>query len=249
MSEDEQLCDNGRQRRRQAMLDVQRRYYASRRPQRMLSGETPYIQRHFDQLWQAGNLQAGERICEWGAGLGRFSRKLAAAGLLVDAIELSPTQSVECATALQSWPQARVHTGDIAEVLRASDERFAAMLGFFLLHHLVELDECFAAAFERLRDGGRMVFCEPNPAHPLYPVQISLTPGMNWHAERGIYRLWPGQIRAAAHRAGFSRVEIGYYGALPRQPYNWLARFGRERALEPLVPHRVKPFQTITAWR
>ena len=123
------------------------------------------------------------------------------------------------------------------------------MVGFFVLHHLPELESYFIAAHRALRPGGRMVFVEPNPYHPLFPVQIALTPGMRWQAERGIYRLTPSRLRRAAGAAGFSSLCIDRYGALPRALYNRFARWGAERALEHLVPRWLRPFQVIVAQR
>ncbi|UHQ19533.1 class I SAM-dependent methyltransferase [Lysobacter sp. KIS68-7] len=229
--------------------DFQIAYFATRRPIRMLAMDTPYVRRHHAELTRAAGLVAGESICEWGSGLGRFSRLLLADGLKVDAIELSPQQSAEARAALADERELTVHCGDIAEVLDAGTHRFDAIVGYFMLHHLPELERYFRSAYAALRPGGRMVFVEPNPYHALFAVQIALTPGMKWKAERGIWRLTPGGLRRAAEQAGFESVEIGRYGSLPRAPYNWLARGGRERTLEPLVPNVVKPFQTIVVRR
>jgi len=230
-------------------LERQIEYFARRRPVRMLALDTPYIHRHFDEVMGNGRLQAGESVCEWGAGLGRFSRLLLDAGMSVSAIELSPQLADEARQALAARDGLAIRCGDIAQVLEEEHATFDAMTGFFVLHHLPELERYFRAAHARLREGGRMVFVEPNPFHPLFPVQITLTPGMRWSAERGIYRLTAGAIRRAAHAAGFSRVEIRRYGALPRAPYNWLGRWRAERAIERVVPTLVKPFQSIVAWR
>jgi cyclopropane fatty-acyl-phospholipid synthase-like methyltransferase len=226
--------------------ELQVAYFATRRPIRMLAMDTPYIRRHHAEVMRASGLQPGERVCEWGSGLGRFSRLLLEDGLKVDAIELSPHQSAEAREALAGHADdLSVHCGDVADVLETMAEPFDAMVGYFMLHHLPELERYFRLARPALRAGGRMVFVEPNPYHPLYPVQIACTPGMRWAAERGIYQLTPKQLRHAATQAGFQDVSIGYYGSIPRAPYNWLARIGRERMLEPLLPGRIKPFQTI----
>lgn len=230
-------------------LERQIAYFAQRRPVRMLALDTPYIHRHFDEVMAVGGLRGGESVCEWGAGLGRFSRLLLDAGIAVSAIELSPQQSEETRQALGQRDGLSIRCGDIAETLERDGGAFDAMAGFFVLHHLPELPRYFRAAHAALRPGGRMVFVEPNPYHPLFPVQITLTPGMRWSAERGIYRLTPSALRKAALDAGFSRVEIRHYGGLPRAPYNALARWKLERTIERVVPDKVKPFQSIVAWR
>jgi SAM-dependent methyltransferase len=231
-------------------LELQRGYFASRRPIRMLALDTPYVRRHHAEAMAAAALQPGAAVCEWGSGLGRFSRLLLQDGLKVDAIELSPQQSAEARAALAGHDGLAVHCGDVADVLeRMPEGGHDAMLGYFMLHHLPELERYFRSAHRALRPGGRMVFVEPNPYHPLYPVQIACTPGMRWQAERGIYRLSPGGLRRAAAAAGFAGVRIHRYGSIPRAPYNWLARRGRERMLEPLVPRFARPFQTIVIER
>lgn len=230
-------------------LELQRRYFASRRPVRMLALDTPYVRRHHAEVMAAAALQPGAKVCEWGSGLGRFSRLLLRDGLQVDAIELSPQQSAEARDALAGHAALTVHCGDIAEVLDRMQGGFDAMVGYFMLHHLPELDRYFRSAHRMLRPGGRMVFVEPNPFHPLYPVQIACTPGMRWQAERGIYRLTPKGLRRAAAAAGFPGVRIRRYGSIPRAPYNGLARLRCERMLEPFVPGIARPFQAIVIER
>lgn len=234
---------------RAAAIAAQVDYFAERRPVRMLALDTPYIHRHFNEVMAAAALTPGAAVCEWGAGLGRFSRLLLTRDLDLSIIELSPQLAEASRSSLAGQGRLTVHCGDIADVLESGVGSFDAMLGFFVLHHLPELPRYFRAAYQALRPGGRMVFVEPNPFHPLYPLQIGLTPGMRWHAERGIYRLTPGALRRHASNAGFSRVEIARYGALPRVPYNWLARWRRERSVEALLPAAIKPFQIVAAWR
>jgi SAM-dependent methyltransferase len=229
------------------VLDVQRRYFRVRRPVRMLVDRTPYIQRHFDEVAAAAGFRAGERVCEWGAGLGRFSRLLAATGVQLDAIELSPTQVGDCRRALADWPEARVLEGDVATVMRTQGGCYNAIVGFFMLHHLTGVMGYLEAAAKHLEPGGRLVFVEPNPWNPLYPLQITFTPGMKWQAEKGIYELWPHYLREQCERAGFRSVSIRRYGALPRAAYNALDRVGLATLPERLVPPTLKPFQLLLA--
>ncbi len=149
----------------------------------MLAKDTSYVQRHLAEVIAAGQLRPGETVSEWGAGLGRFSRPLAARGFEVHAIELSPSQAEACREELRAWPEATVDVGDVLDVLGRSERRFDAVVGFFTLHHLTSLPDYFAAAARCLKPGGRLVFTEPNPWNPLFPIQITLTPGMRWAEE------------------------------------------------------------------
>lgn len=233
----------------QSVLETQRRYFEVRRPVRMLPGSTPYIERHFREVMSSAGLSPGQRVCEWGAGLGRFSRLLAKLDVELDAIELSPTQVADCRQALADHPRARVLQGDVAAVMRAGSKRYDAIVGFFMLHHLTGVGAYLQAAADHLEPGGRFVFVEPNPWNPLYPPQITFTPGMAWRAEKGIYELWPAQLREHCQRAGFRSFAIRRYGALPRAPYNALARVGLATIPEFFSPTILKPFQVLVAVR
>jgi len=228
-------------------LDIQKRYYEVRRPVRMLADRTPYIQRHFTEMSAVAGFRTGERVCEWGAGLGRFSGLLAATGVRLDAIELSPTQVADCRKALAEWPEARVIEGDVADVMQQQGVRYDAIVGFFMLHHLTGIAGYIEAAAKHLEPKGRLVFVEPNPWNPLFPLQITFTPGMSWQAEKGIYELWPKQVRKYCLHAGFRNVSITRYGALPRATYNTLDRAGLATLPERIMPSPFKPFQVILA--
>ena len=91
------------------------------------------------------------------------------------------------------------------------------------------------------------MFVEPNPLNPLYALQVTITPGMRWREELGIYRMWPTQLRPAAEAAGFLDFRTVRYGALPRAAYNLAARAGVERVPEILTPSIVRPFQVFSA--
>ena len=230
-------------------VEGQIRYFDQRKPETMLVEDTPYIRRHFGEAADAVALRPGERVCEWGAGLGRFSAQFLAYGCRLTAIELSPALAEGCAQVLRDAPDCELRIGDVLDISSKLEPTFDVVAGFFMLHHLPSLDPYIAAAARLLKPGGRMVFIEPNPMNPLYPVQITLTPGMRWSEEGGIYRLWPGQLRRAAANAGLQEIQLRHYGALPRQPYNWLAQRSLERIPEILTPRPIRPFTLLSARR
>ncbi|MGH8516022.1 MAG: class I SAM-dependent methyltransferase [Panacagrimonas sp.] len=230
-------------------VESQIRYFDQRKPETMLVEDTPYIRRHFGEAVDAIGLRPGERVCEWGAGLGRFSAQFLAFGCRLTSIELSPALAEGCAQVLRDQPDSELRIGDVLDVSSKLEPEFDVVAGFFMLHHLPSHDPYIAAAARLLRPGGRMIFIEPNPMNPFYPVQITLTPGMRWSAEGGIYRLWPQRLRRAAANAGLNGIQLRHYGALPRQPYNWLAPRGLERLPEYLTPRPLRPFTILTARR
>ena len=230
-----------------AQIQAQADYYARRRPVRMLAVDTPYVRRHFAEAMQAVGFGDGERVCEWGAGMGRFSALFAQRGCALTAIELSPQLAAICRQNIGGRPQVRVEVGDILEVTERLEPTYTLLAGFFMLHHLHDLEPYFRAARRLLLPGGRFVFVEPNPLNPLYLVQIICTPGMRLREESGIYRMCPSSIRRAAEAAGFTGFRMHRYGFLPRAPYNLAARIGAERWPEYLTPEQLRPFQIFTA--
>ena len=141
-------------------------------------------------------------------------------GLRVDAIELSPQQSSEARDALAGPRRIdRPLRRRSRRVLETMPEAgFDAMVGYFMLHHLPELERYFRGAHRALRPGGRIVFVEPNPFHPLYRVQIACTPGMRWRRTRHLPAHAHRAAARGAGRAGFSGVHLRRYGSLPRAP-------------------------------
>lgn len=230
-----------------AQIEDQASYYARRQPVRMVAADTPYVQRHFAEAVRAVALRRDDRVCEWGAGMGRFSRLLAEYTSSLTAVELSPELAAVCRSTLSSYQKAQVEVGDILDVTQRVDRSFSVVAGFFMLHHLADVAPYFRAATRILEPGGRLVFVEPNPLNPLYAVQITCTPGMRWREERGVYNMWAARIRRAAESTGFSEFKVHRYGALPRLPYNLAARFGAERWPEYLIPPSLRAFQVFTA--
>lgn len=225
----------------------QRAYYQARRPASMLPVATPYATRHFDEAARASGLRPGERVLELGAGMGRFALQYARRGHPLVALELSPELAGVCSEALAPHPAASVVVGDALAPGPGLNNDFDLVAGFFFLHHLPDLDACFAAVKSCLVPGGRFVFVEPNPRNPLYYLQITLTPSMSWKSEGGLLDMRLGIIRRAAERAGFHFVTAEYYGALPRAPYDRLARLGWERWPEKITPRGLRPFVIFTA--
>ena len=213
----------------------------------MLPVDSPYIRRHFAEAARAVALTEQDSICEWGAGMGRFSRLFAQQQCALTAIELSPELAAICRDNLRPWPAATVSIGDILEVAERLPTSYSLIAGFFVLHHLPTVEPYFRAAQKLLLPGGRFVFVEPNPLNPLYAIQITCTPGMSWSEEAGTYRMWPTAIRRAAETAGFCDFKTYRYGALPRAIYNAAAQIGVERWPEYLIPSALGAFQVFTA--
>lgn len=152
-------------------------------------------------------LRAGDHVVEVGSGSGRYSELLLAAGLRVTAIEPDRVLYEKSLARLSARPNLRIVRAGVGE-LPADLDPVHALCGFHVLHHLD------AGALDRLKADIDHIaarhaffrgwfFIEPNPFNVLYPVQITIQPGMKWREERGIwtqtrYRRLPWNFRLAA---------------------------------------------------
>lgn len=194
--------------------EYQRRYYSTRPVPRMTAdlAQTPYVRRHVAEVLAELGVESGGRVLDLGCGPGKYTIALAAEGLDVEGLDLTPAL-VEMLR--ETAPDIPVHLADAAELPDGLRGRFDAVTGFFFLHHLPALVPTLSSARAALRPGGRAVFLEPNPLFVGYYAQIALTPGMTWRGERGILNMTSRNLERAARSAGFDRFEQRVFGAAP----------------------------------
>lgn len=226
----------------------QRAYYDGTRKKTMVPGETRYIRRHVDAIVRFAALQPGQRILDVGCGMGKFTLPMRRDGLDVEGLDISPwlLQELERARADQALPAVPLYCEDVASPPQSLLGRYDAVIGFFALHHMHDLRRCFAGMAAMLRPGGRLAFVEPNPLNPSYYVQVAITPGMRWQAERGILNMRPNAVKTALSDAGFSGFRFERYGFFPPALANrgWGARL--EAGLEAVpVGTSVRAFQVF----
>ena len=123
---------------------------------------------------------------------------------------------------------------------------FDAVVGFFVLHHLHDMDACFGAMAEMVRPGGCIVFLEPNPFNPLYYLQILITPGMTWEGDGGIVLVRRRMLFGVMRRAGLADLELIRLGFFPPFVTNRRCGSALESILERVPIWRpFLPFQLI----
>lgn len=198
--------------RRSAHNAFQRRYFDTVDRARLHLGDTPYVRAHIDRLSADAGLQPGQRILEIGAGTGKFTVPLLARGLDIVGNDLSPVL-------LEKFAAAGGQKSICCDVLdlpgQVGAERFDRIIGFFVLHHLIEFDRVFEALAKVARPGGVIAFCEPVAWNPLYYLQILLTPSMRFRGEPSLAAMRPRVILPALQRAGFGDVRADRYGYFP----------------------------------
>jgi 2-polyprenyl-3-methyl-5-hydroxy-6-metoxy-1,4-benzoquinol methylase len=228
--------------------EAQRAYFESREKATMRPADTPYVRRHVNEALAVAEAHAGERVIEVGCGMGRHTMLLARRGFQLEGLDLSEVLLQRLRAA--GGAGLPLHQGDVLDPPSGLRGRFDLVLGFFMLHHVDDLEGCFAGVASLLRSGGRAVFLEPNPLNPLYYVQIAITPGMTWAGDKGLVRMRPGPLSRAMRAAGLAAREPVRFGFLPPFLANrsWAPRV--EHALESVALWQAcLPFQVFRADR
>lgn len=229
---------------------AQRRYFEENEKRRMRPSGSPYVERQVNELVRFAGLQAGERVLDVGCGMGRYTLPLAERGLVVEGLDLTPTLLDRLHEFAGDRFDVPLHAADVLEPPADLVDAFDAVVGFFTLHHLHDLDASFASMARLLKPGGRIAFLEPNPYNPLYYVQIAATPGQTWEGDGGLVRMRRSLVFAALAQAGLRGCRLERFGFFPPFVANVRAAGRVEQALErvrPLGP--VLPFQLFGATR
>jgi len=227
---------------------VQRAYFEDRPKPRMVPVDTPYLRRHVDQLIARVGLEPGARVLDVGCGMGRYTIPLADRGFAVEGLDISPV----LLDALRGFDGGRdriaLHVADVADPPEELKRRFDAVIGFFALHHVHDLEACFRGMRQLVKPGGSVAFLEPNPLNPLYYIQMAVMPGMSWEGDGGIIRMRPRRVLGAMRTAGLTPEGVSRFGFLPPFAANTRVGAAAERSLERVrLWQAALPFQLFVA--
>ena len=224
--------------------------FEQRVPTTMIPRATPYVRRHVDELLSGTGLGAGASVLEVGCGMGNYTFELIRRGVAVEGLDLSDVLLDRLRSYAPVGMSPQLHCADVLDPPKELLGRFDAVVGFFTLHHLHDLQGSIASMAGLLAPGGLFAFVEPNAFNPLYYLQIAATPGMSFKGERRLTSMRPGVILPALHAAGLSGARVVQYGFFP--PFVANRRIGRglERALERVPPLRpISAFQLVLGHR
>ena len=216
--------------------EAQRAYFEGREKATMRPADTPYLRRHVQEVLAVADAQAGERVIEVGCGMGRHTLLLQRLGYDLEGLDLSDVLLQRLRAA--GGTGLALHQGDVLDPPSHLKGRFDIVLGFFMLHHVDDLESCFAGVASLLRPSGRAVFLEPNPFNPLYYVQIAVTPGMTWAGDKGMVQMRPRRL-ARAMKAG---------SLVPRPPVRF-GFFPPFVANRPWAPPVERALERVALWR
>ena len=191
------------------------RYFERFIKRTMVPREDRYLRRHVEEAVRFAEILPGDRILEVGCGMGRYTFILARMGFRVEGLDLTPW----LLDRLKEYNAGRydipLHCADIQKPLPELEGKFDAVLGFFTLHHVLDINISYQTMARLVKPGGKIVFIEPNPYNILYYIQIMTTPGMTWKGDGGIIRMRKGIILGAMQEAGLSRLKMSRFGFFP----------------------------------
>jgi SAM-dependent methyltransferase len=229
--------------------ELQRRFYASGAHAHLQPRDGDFYAAKLVEVAARGlGIGPQDRVLEVGAGFGRFSFALLERCASLVAADLSERAlaTLDATRAAQGIVAERIATRclDLARFDPAElGERFRAIAGFFILHHLPDAADTIRRLAGALAPGGVMAFVEPNRRNPLFLAQVACCPDMSWAEEKGMFGLSARAIEAAFRDAGLEVLPTRRFGCFPPQLVN---RFGwarsieagveRARVFEPLLP-------------
>lgn len=225
--------------------EFQRNYFERAKHRTLNRAGSPYLRRHVERIVSFAGIEPGMRVLEVGCGPGRYTFLLAERGVRVEGLDLSPQLLTQLNAANAGRYDIPTHGFDLAASPPEMFGQYDAVIGFFVLHHVHQLDACFEAAANLVKPGGSVAFLEPNPLNPLYYVQITLTPEMSWRGEKGIFKMRPNLLLSSMEHAGLAELSWKRFGFFP--PFLTNLPFGppledvleRVHLLEPLLPFQL----------
>lgn len=216
----------------------QKDYYAKADHQNIRPGNHPkHIQRQVNKVVEILSLHGEQKILEVGCGMGRFTIPLAEKKFRMEGLDLSPDLLRE----MNNYCSIPTYCADLLNPPSDLKGQFDIIIGFFILHHMPDLEKTFQSITELLKPGGKVLFIEPNPYNPLFYLQIFFHPKMRWKNERYMLQMRRSLLFSAMK--GFSEVKLERFGFLPPFLHERFAGLDRKLenipALYPFLPYQI----------
>jgi len=160
---------------------IQREYYETRTTKenwRVTPQLTPYISNHIEKFLAFARLKKNSRILDVGCGMGKFTLLLANMGFKIEGLDLSPMLLEELSKNNDTGHKVPTYCTDILNPPNELIKVFDTITGFFMLHHLLDINIAFKKINSLLKEGGDVIFLDVNPYCILYYFQIVLSPSI-----------------------------------------------------------------------
>jgi 2-polyprenyl-3-methyl-5-hydroxy-6-metoxy-1,4-benzoquinol methylase len=157
-----------------------------------------------------------KNIVDFGSGGGRLTIPLLQKGYKVIAIDIdekSREQLLKTAIKIEKNKNIQIRK------TFPKGEKYDYILGTDILHH-VNIFKYFQLFNNHLKNGGKIIFSEPNVFNISWLIFISLF--LDWQVEKGIFQINYFNLIKQLKRAGFKKVKIIGLFLSPPMILNWL---------------------------
>lgn len=206
-----------------------------------------YTNKLSENLSSSLDLKIDDDILEIGCGMGRFTLPLLESGLKITGLDLSLDMLERLRKFAGKNPNLNLIKGDVDKLSSFTNKKFDTIIGFFILHHLENLDKSFESIRASLKKNGQVGFIEPNLFNLLYYFQFAFSKDMSWEGEKGILNMTRSNINKKLSNNGFEVTNFKYFGFFPPFIVNSRIGFYLDNLAEKIMPIKpLLPFLLIT---
>src|SRR3989338_5132381 len=177
--------------------------------------DSNYVRMLVDELILAAQLKPSDRILEIGCGTGRFSLALLKKGYSLTCVDQSEHLLSKFKTHFTSSMAVKVLSCNLGDLSSEYHKAFDKVIGFYILHHLNSLTDDMARLHRLMKNGGRVVFVEPNPFNIMFYLQLLVEKDMRWEFEKGILKMTKSYLTKTLLEVGYSEITVKPFGFLP----------------------------------
>lgn len=131
------------------------------------------VERRIEIMLSRGMIDKNSKVLEMGCGTGEFTKRLAATGAEILGFDISPDLLEIAKKNLANYKNVKFLVADMETLEGIPDNHFTAIVGNSVLHH-VDYTACLRRSMEKLADGGRIIFSEPNMVNPQIAIQKNI---------------------------------------------------------------------------
>ncbi len=166
------------------------------------------------------------RIIDIGCGSGRISIHFLRQGYDVIGVDVSTRSLQHLETLYQT--HGSPGWGKLGTTTTLPLDQVDGVIGADILHH-IDMPSYLPKILASLKQGGRVVFSEPNGLHlPWYAyLWVKRIP---WQVEKGLLKCTPGNVRRQFLKAGFRNIKVTPHGMFPTFLFNRWSRVCRYNA-------------------